>query len=521
MIYNRTEDIRATTKRHPSVVRHRTGVRRDGTIVGAEIDIVFDGGAYTTLSPVVLSRGILHASGAYRMPAASIRGRAVATNTPPNGAFRGFGAPQTIFAMERQIDRIAAVLGLDPLEVRRKNLLHRGDTLPCGQVLQEDVGAEATLERLVEISGYESWKRAQRIAGRTPGGSKQTAGRKTGGSTGANRSGEAGAAVARDGQGAPTLAESGCRVRRGLGLSLFPHGSGFTGAGEDKIAGRVHVRFDPGTTGDADGGYEVLVSITEMGQGAATILGQIAAETLGVPMERVRVPLPDTSVVPDSGPTVASRTTMIVGRILVDACHDLVRKLIAARASGDRGPVTGKAIYEPTPGLAWDEAAYRGDAYKAYAWGAEAVEIEIDVDTLEIRPVRAWAVVEIGRAVNPVLAAGQVEGGMSQGFGWACLEEIKSSDGHFLNDRMATYIVPTALDASPVTVEILELPHPRGPLGAKGLGELPIDGAAPAFAAAVTDATGLFPCELPITPERLLALQSRPPNDFASAAGLP
>lgn len=487
MIYDRAEDIRATTKRHPSIVRHRTGVQRDGTIVGAEIDIIFDGGAYTTLSPVVLSRGILHAGGAYRLPAASIRGRAVATNTPPNGAFRGFGVPQTMFAIERQMDKIAAALGLSPLEVRRKNLLRTGDILPYGQVLEEEVGAGAVLERVVEMSGYESWPgRADSLH-----------------------------------TGGPSPTGTGRRVRRGLGLSLFHHGSGFTGAGEDKIAGRVHVRLVPGPAGDADGLYEVLVSSTDMGQGAATVLCQIAAETLGVPLERVRIPLPDTSLVPDSGPTVASRTTMIVGRILVDACHDLARKLAAARASGNRGPVTGEAVYEPTPGLAWDEAAYHGDAYKAYAWGANVVEVEVDEDTLEVSPVRAWAVVEIGRAVHPVLAAGQVEGGTLQGFGWAGLEEIKTSGGHFLNDRMATYIVPTALDAPPITVEIIELPHPRGPLGAKGLGELPIDGAAPAFAAAVTDATGLFPCELPITPERLLALQSRPPADPASTEKAP
>jgi CO/xanthine dehydrogenase Mo-binding subunit len=487
MIYDRTEDIRATTKRHPSIVRHRTGVQRDGTIVGAEIDIIFDGGAYTTLSPVVLSRGILHAGGAYRLPAASIRGRAVATNTPPNGAFRGFGVPQTMFAIERQMDRIAAALGLGPLEVRRKNLLRTGDILPYGQVLGEEVGAGAVLERVVEMSGYESWQeRADSLH-----------------------------------TGGPSPTGTGRRVRRGLGLSLFHHGSGFTGAGEDKIAGRVHVRLVPGPTGDADGVYEVLVSSTDMGQGAATVLCQIAAETLGVPLERVRIPLPDTSLVPDSGPTVASRTTMIVGRILVDACHDLARKLAVARASGNRGSVTGEAVYEPTPGLAWDEAAYHGDAYKAYAWGANVVEVEVDEDTLEVSPVRAWAVVEIGRAVHPVLAAGQVEGGTLQGFGWAGLEEIKTSGGHFLNDRMATYIVPTSLDAPPITVEIIELPHPRGPLGAKGLGELPIDGAAPAFAAAVTDATGLFPCELPITPERLLALQNRPRADPASVEEAP
>lgn len=533
MIYDRTEDIRATTKRHPAILRHRTGVHRDGTIVGAEIDIVFDGGAYTTLSPVVLSRGILHATSAYRIPAVSIRGRAVATNTPPNGAFRGFGAPQTIFAMERQIDRIAAALGIDPLDVRRKNLLHKGDTLPCGQVLEEEVGAEAALERLVELTGYEAWREAQRarrprlhVAATSesrPDAATSVSPSHAPASESASR---APTSVSRS--DAPTSVSrsdapaSEDRVHRGLGLALFPHGSGFTGAGEDRIAGRVHIRFTPGPAGDADGVYVVLVSITEMGQGAATVLGQIAAETLGVPLERVRVPLPDTSRVPDSGPTVASRSTMIVGRILVDACHDLVRNLAVARASGETGPVTGRAVYEPTPGLAWDEAAYRGDAYKAYAWGAEAVEVEIDDDTLEIHTVQAWAVVEIGRAVHPVLAAGQVEGGMLQGFGWACLEEIKSSGGQFLNDRMATYIVPTALDAPPVTVEILELPHPRGPLGAKGLGELPIDGAAPALASAVTDATGLFPCELPITPERLMALRNaasadRPPADLPPA----
>jgi CO/xanthine dehydrogenase Mo-binding subunit len=511
MIYDRTEDIRATTKRHPSIVRHRTGVRRDGTIVGAEIDIVFDGGAYTTLSPVVLSRGILHAGGAYRIPAASIRGRAVATNTPPNGAFRGFGVPQTMFAIERQIDRIAATLGLDPLQVRRKNLLRTGDILPYGQVLEEDVGAEAVLERVVEISGYEAWHGKVGRSGASDGH----------GVSPVAVDGRGDSPRARDEQDGRSLARSGRRVRRGLGLSLFHHGSGFTGAGEDKIAGRVHVRLVPGPAGDADGVYEVLVSSTEMGQGAATVLCQIAAETLGVPLERVSMPLPDTSVVPDSGPTVASRTTMIVGRILVDACHDLAQRLTDARVAGERGPVTGKAVYQPTPGLAWDEVAYHGDAYKAYAWGADVVEVEVDEDTLEVSPVRAWAVVEIGKAVHPVLAAGQVEGGTLQGFGWACLEEIKSSGGRFLNDRMATYIVPTALDAPPITVEIIELPHPRGPLGAKGLGELPIDGPAPAFAAAVTDALGLFPCELPITPERLLALQDGPPTDLASAAESP
>jgi CO/xanthine dehydrogenase Mo-binding subunit len=254
----------------------------------------------------------------------------------------------------------------------------------------------------------------------------------------------------------------------------------------------------------------------------------IAAEALGLPLERVRHIDPDTSVVPDSGPTVASRTTMIVGRIVIDACRDLVEKLseklhdlqeastneaslkgmtfleAASRFVREIGPLSGEATYSPPPGHRWDEKAYRGDAYKAYSWGADVVEVEIDRATNEVRPVKATVVVEIGQAINPVLAVGQVEGGTLQALGFGYMEEVKVLEGRYMNDRMTTYIIPTALDAPDVEIEIVGIPYMRGPFGAKGLGELPMDGGAPALVAAIDHATGRFTSEIPVTPEKLL-----------------
>ncbi len=537
IVHDRTEDMRATTKRHPSIVRHRTGVMADGTLVAADIDVLLDGGAYVTLSPVVLSRSILHATGVYRWPAARIRGRAVATNTPPNGAFRGFGAPQSLFAIERHMDRIALALGIEPLELRRRNLLRGGDRLPFGQELADhEIGARLVLERVLAVSGYER-KRARRSRDSAPA------------------SGDAPAAGLR-------LAANGAERRaqadeplRGVGLALYLHGGGFTGAGEERIMGRARVRFVPDPHA-ASGAVEVLVSNVEMGQGASTVLAMIAAEALGLPLERVRHPLPDTRVVPDSGPTVASRTTMIVGRIVVDACARMVRELAdalarregvepgrvlardgrlvvrgeAGDAAGDAAPsaagerdlgdfascaawfagaigeLVGEATYEPPPGLAWDEERYQGTAYKAYSWGADVAEVEVDPITWAVTPVRITSVVEIGRAINPVAAIGQVEGGQLQALGWGIMEEIKTEHGRYLNDRLATYIIPTALDAPAMEIELAELPYARGPYGAKGLGELPMDGGAAAFAAAIQDATGQFHDRIPVTPERMFAL---------------
>jgi len=482
---DRHEDMVATTKRHPSRIFHRTAVDRDGAILAMQVDAILDGGAYVTLSPVVLQRAVLHSTGAYRCQHVDVRGRVVATSTPPNGAFRGFGAPQAIFAVERQIDLVARTLGLSPLEVRRRNVLRPGDRMPCGQMLDAPAASEV-LERAVAESGYE------KLRARKPSG----------------------------------------RPARGVGLSLFLHGGGFTGGGEARIGGTAAISL-------ARGRAEVLVSSTEMGQGARTVLPIIAARALGWPPERVSMPLADTSIAPDTGPTVASRTTMVVGRIVEDAArrlesrirehlasiHSLGASEISIREgvyvdSGGRklatidqaceslGPVRQEARYSPPEGHSFDDATMKGDAYLDYAWGADVVEIEVDTETWEVRPIRLTLAHDVGRAVHPVLAAGQMEGGSLQGLGWACMEQIRTARCRYLEDRMSTYIVPTAADAPEFSTVIVESPGRFGPGGAKGLGELPVGGVPPAYASAIEHATGLIAAELPITPEKLFHLGS-------------
>ena len=469
MLYDRHEDITASTKRHPSRTHHRTAVAADGSLLAADIDVVLDAGAFTTMSPVVLSRAILHAAGSYNIPQVRIRGRAVATNTPPNGAFRGFGVPQSIFAAERHLDRIARELDLDPVTMRRRNVLRPGHVLPHGQIMKEgDTAAKLVLERVLALSDFER-RRAELTA--------------------ANAAAEG-------------------PMRRGIGVSLVHHGAGFTGDGEDRIDAEVKVR------GEADGTVTILCSSVEMGQGAETVLPAIAAEALGLPLAAVRYHQPDTGAVPDSGPTVASRTTMVVGRVLVQACRNLVeaarefgedlQTVLAAQAAAG-SHLVGDARYEPDPSLSWDQEHHHGDAYQGYSWCATVVEAAVDTDTGEVLPERVTVVVEIGKAINPVLCVGQVEGGMLQSLGWGYLEEIKLDGGRYLNDRLATYIIPTCLDAPEFTVELAEEPSPRGAYGAKGLGELPMNGGAPALAGALEHALGAVPDEIPLTPEKLLA----------------
>lgn len=495
MIYDRHEDIIATTKRHPSRVRHRTGVLRDGRLLAADIDVILDGGAYITLSPVVLSRGVIHAAGPYACPNVRIRGRAIATHTPPNGAFRGFGAPQTEFAAERHLDRIARALGVDPYEIRARNAYREGDVTPTGQVLGESVSARRCLEEAERRTGFRRrWQRAE-------------AERRRG----------------RPDDGSPW---------RGIGLSLFWHGAGFTGDGERRMRSPVALRLIEG------GEVEVMVSSTDFGQGTQTVLAQMVADAMGIPMGRVRVAQPDTAEVPDSGPTVASRTVMIVGGTLMRAATTLRRQVIghaAARegvdpeairfvdgdlvgpdgsilgslssVAGDRlaagEPLEVMERFEPDPDQSFDERTYQGTAYSAYGWGCDVVEVVVDPDTFGVRVEKVTTVCDVGRAIHPVLCRGQIEGGTLQALGYAYLEEVKTRDGKYLNDRLATYIIPTIQDSPEMEAVLLENPSSSGPRGAKGVGELPMDGGAPATLSAIENATGVVCSSTPATPERI------------------
>jgi CO/xanthine dehydrogenase Mo-binding subunit len=490
IVYDRAEDIGATTKRHPGIIRHRTGVTSDGRLTASEIDIVLDGGAYVTLTPVVLSRGAIHALGPYCCDNVRITARAVATNTPPNGAFRGFGAPQVTFAYEMQMEKIAAELGIDPLELRRINMLHEGDITATGQRLTWSVGSEDVLNAAIERSDFFKKRRAI----------------ETGNARGSDQD-----------------------KRRGIGISFFFHGAGFTGSGESRMKAQAGVELT------ADGRACVLSGSTEIGQGTRTIFCQIVADELGIDFDDVEVEAPDTSRVPDSGPTVASRTTMVVGRVVQLAAREVKEKLInfvaerfgapeaqliggrfvengkdlagfgeIARAYiAERGELRSYARYASPPEIEWDDETYSGDAYPAYSWGAEVAEVEVDMDTYEVTCTKITTAQDIGRAIHPVLAAGQIEGGTLQAVGYGLLEELVWDNGRIVNNRLTNYIIPTSLDAPEMETIIIEKEYPHGPFGAKGVGELPMDGGAPAIAAAVFNATGAFVNEIPITPERL------------------
>jgi CO/xanthine dehydrogenase Mo-binding subunit len=452
IVYDRVEDMLATTKRHPSLVRHRTGLTRDGRLVAMDIDVLMDAGAYCTLSPVVLSRGAIHASGPYRCPNVRVRARAMRTNTPPNGAFRGFGAPQTQFAVEVHMDRIADELGIDPVTLRVANALRPGDTTATGQVLKDDASALPVLREAVRRSGF--------------------------------------ARKRRQWQG----------TTRGIGLSLFFHGSGFTGAGESKLASKASLELTAT-------GATILVASTEIGQGTRTMHAQIVADALGVPYDAIDVSVADTAHVPESGPTVASRTCMIVGRLLQRAAQEMRRRigtLSPAEYFLQHGGFTVTTEYERPPGLAWDDDQYLGDAYGSYGWGCNVVELEADRATWEVRPTKVTTVIDIGKAIHPQMAIGQVDGGTAQALGYALLEEVVMRDGRMANAQLTNYIIPTPLDTPLFDTTILETPYAYGPFGAKGVGEMPIDGPAPAVVNALRS-LDFDVRAIPATPERLMS----------------
>ncbi|MGA2416994.1 MAG: xanthine dehydrogenase family protein molybdopterin-binding subunit [Candidatus Sulfotelmatobacter sp.] len=475
IVYDRAEDMAATTKRHPSRTRHRTAVGRDGKILGGEIDFTIDGGAYATLSSVVLSRGVIHAAGPYHWPNVRISGKAVATNAPPHGAFRGFGAPQSLFAIERHMDRIARIVGLSPIEIRRRNFLQPGQTTTTGQIVREPIDLGKLLDRALELSSYvskrESFSKENRVS----------------------------------------------TTKRGAGIAAFLHGAGFTGAGERTLKSIV------GVEGCAEGGVRVLVSSTEFGQGTNTVLSQIAAEALGLRYSDVTVAQPDTQQVPNSGPTVASRTVMVVGKLVESAAHGLLQTLKLGGLLGDsysadefraacasyiakHGDLRSWSQYEPPPDIFWDDQNYRGEAYAAYSWAIYISEVAVDLATYSVSVNDFVALQEVGKVLHPVLAVGQIAGGVAQGIGFALYEKVIWQNGRMQNNQMTNYIMPTSADLPPIRVFFEELGNVHGAFGAKGIGELPMDGPAPAILNAVEDALGVPFDSIPLLPEDIFEI---------------
>ena len=473
IIYDRMEDMAATTKRHPSRARHRTAVSKDGKILGGEIDFTIDGGAYLTLSPVVLSRGAIHAGGPYYWPSVRIHAKAVATNAPPHGAFRGFGAPQSLFAMERHMDRIARAVGLSPVEIRRRNFLQPGQTTTTEQVVREPIDLGKLLDRALEVSDYHA--KRQRFANQSRIGA----------------------------------------TRKGMGIAAFLHGAGFTGSGERYLSSVV------GVEGCADGSVRVLVSSTEFGQGTKTVLSQIAAEALGLPYENVSMAQPDTLEVPNSGPTVASRTVMVVGKLVQSAALGIRQTLISSKLLGEiysadqfraacrdyvagRGEFRSWSRYEAPSDIFWDDQKYRGEAYAAFAWAVYIAEVTVDLTTYSVRVDDFVALQEVGKVLHPLLARGQIIGGIAQAIGFSLYEKVVWQNGRMQNSQMTNYIMPTSSDLPPIRVFFEELGNAYGAYGAKGIGELPMDGPAPAIVNAVEDALKVAFDSIPLLPEDIM-----------------
>ncbi|MBB5319116.1 xanthine dehydrogenase family protein molybdopterin-binding subunit [Tunturibacter empetritectus] len=494
LCYDRAEDMAATTKRHPSRTRHRTAVSKDGKLLAGEIDFAIDGGAYATLSPVVLSRGTIHAPGPYHWPHLTVRAKAVATNIPPHGAFRGFGAPQSIFALERHMDKIAKVVGLTPEELRRRNFLGTGGHTATGQLLKDPVDMQHLLTRALEESNYHA-KREQ---------------------------------FDREN---PTST-----IKRGIGFASFFHGAGFTGSGERRLNSLVEIELTP------EGQPRLLVSSTEFGQGTNTILCQIAAQTLHLPYDQILIAQPDTGQVPNSGPTVASRTAMVVGKLVERAAQSLLATLAPFSSSrsatggsavasepphdfspedfrpaalhylAEHGSLKTEARYQSPGDIFWDDETYSGEAYPAYAWAVYVAEVAVDTTTYSASVTNFYALQEVGKVLHPILAAGQIEGGVAQGVGYALYEKCIWNNGRLANNQMTNYIMPTSADVPPIHVTFEEIPSPHGAFGAKGIGELPMDGPAPAILNAIEHATGIAFTEIPLLPEDIFERMTSAPG---------
>lgn len=489
LIYTRSEDIATMSKRHPARIRCKSGATKDGHLVAVEVEYIIDSGAYSTLSPVVLWRGTVHAAGPYRVPNVKVDSYAVATNKVPCGAFRGFGSPQVLFAAESQMDILADKLGLDPVEFRRRNLLRAGEETATQQKLLHSVGAMETLEKAEAAS---KWCK-KRIE----------------------------------------FAKQNGHIRKGIGVSTIYYGAGL-GAG-----GRHLARTGANVQVMGDGSVQVAVGTAELGQGMRMVLSQIVAEELGVPYQSVYLVATDTSRVPDSGPTVASRSTMMSGRALQNACAKIRTSLFQVAAdvlnttpekikiddekvvsitnkadSVSMSEVIKEAFarrinlaaegWDISPPTSWDVEAGHGDAYVVYAFATNIAEVSVDTLTGEIQVDKLYAAHDMGKAVNPSGVEGQIEGGSMQGLGYALMEEIIVQDGVIQNPKFSTYIIPTSMDGPVIESIIVEDAYPEGPYGAKGFGEQPLMGVAPAIVNAVFHAVGSRFYKLPLKAEDVM-----------------
>ena len=436
-VFSRREDLEFTPKRHPSLCTYRAAVK-DGRVTAMDIEVLFNAGAYTTLSAVVLQRGVICASGVYNIEHLHVHGKALKTNTVPSGAYRGFGAPQTFFAVEMFMDHIAKDLGEDSLEFKEKHLVKQGDKTSTSGIYHFPVPLPDMIE---EVNAACDFRRKH----------KEYA-----------------------------LPQTG-RFRRGIGMSLYFHGAGFTGSGE-----RVIIKAVCRLAKHADGTVEILAANGEIGQGLRTTFPKIVAKELGLPLEKVCFEHPDTARVPDSGPTVASRSLMIVGELL----RRCAVRLREAWIDGEEQMVE-EHFKEPDFMIPFYLDKFQGDAYPTYAWGVNAIEVEVDTYTGLTKILGAYGSFDVGTPMDEGIVMGQMEGGFLQGIGYASMESMDyDSRGRIRNNSFSDYLIPTAADVPNLTCMLHVEKYPDGPYGAKGAGELPLVGAPGAYVEAMEQALG-------------------------------
>jgi len=495
MAWSRQESLLARPKRHPFVMRYRTGASRGGEVVAQDVRIVGDAGAYPLLSPRVLFAAGVTACGPYRVPNARVESVAAFTNNVPSSAFRGFGAMQVVLGYESQMDRIADALGLSRREVRERNFLRQGDRLPTGEEAETEVAVAECMRRALGALGPRS----------EPGS---------------------------DEPGPDEPHPDRAAIRRGVGFAcnMQPYGrSRF-------IADRASCWIGL----ERDGSLTIRTGVTDLGGGQAASLAQIAGEVLGVHPSRITVHIADSALTPLAGGTFATRQLYMSGNAALKTASELRDRLapIAAELlgtaagdlvfAGDRVGATGdedrflslselaRAADErgiPPHHLGtfhaetaeFDPRTGRGKTFPDYTYGCHAAEVEVDVETGLVRVTRYAACHDVGRAINPVRVDGQIQGGAVQGIGYTLTEEVVSADGVSQSGLFADYLIPVSTDVPDITTIALEIGPGKGPFGARGIGEPPIAPPAATIANAVADAVGVRITDLPITPERVLA----------------
>jgi len=468
IVWSREESIVGHCKRHPMWFRCKWGATIDGQLVAAEVRVVADGGAYCYTTNKVLGNTTITCTGPYEFPNARIDVDGVYTNNPPSGAFRGFGAPQGIFAAEMQMNKLAEALEIDPVELRMMNLLEDGTPTTTGTPLPGGVSLKEVTRQCAEAVGWqrtaEGWQRPQ-AAARTP-------------------------SIGRLGRTSPEA------VRHGIGLSVGFKNVGFSFGYQETCWARIELRGE-------DRIERAIVSIgsADVGQGAHTVIRQMAAEALQIPLAAIRLDASDTATSPGSaGSASASRTTFMAG----NAIRETSARALDGWRAGER-PAVAEHTYRAPTTTPFDPETGEGLPNFSYGYVAQAVEIAVDTETGDLEVLRVVCVDDVGKAVNPQQIEGQIEGAIAQAVGWATCENFLTEEGHVLTPHLSTYLIPTIADV-PRVVEsvIVEQPDPRGPWGVRGVGEVPFIPLAPALISALHDATGVWIDELPLTPQRVM-----------------